>query len=805
MLLFLLYITQSLCYLIFEQKGRINNSLHIDMDITKEEKQQLDKDNLWFDFQFDFPTPISIQIEDIITNLDQLLQVQVQDAQYGLFICKDFQLSNQKTTIILDPLPQYQEQWYKYKVQVNKYPRILNRFQSELGFTKYSAEVIYNLNMTYETSGFYQIEINYQYGSGNLELQTCKSNLCYNQTNQTNILLNFSQIECTLIQMDSLQDLCNHQLKVTTINATFYYLTFKHYSSANVQFVKPNKITQIDILNKEASLVLDHLNSLNFIYITQKIKAIQYSQNQRKQFDSNIIIFANEVQNLQDWDQNFYIQSSSNQKLKLQYLNQIQILYLNSNFKLEQEEDSYHFYCVETIFPEFVFELFVYDYELLVQIYFSNVTQYPNENMNQFELIESNIKSININADTKMYIGIKTKHKSLEYQLYIRDPTFYFLNLFQLRKFSYCKTCQIEFKYASQLKTEIQIHIYYHQMRYEEDNSLFQILLIENGKFIKPIQIYHSKNYLRYSLLTEVGFQYIILTKSNIQQDLQIMITDKKILEIQFDQDICSIDFSVEIFKIQQTNNNIYHLYFKEDLEETIKIINRNGQSEVTKIAQNYYKVQFQNNLIEDAYTYFMIEGIKSQSSIILQVQEKPYKNIELISHNIFLSPLKYEQQLKGLTLYIQILDCSQLNCDELNIQKILIITKIGFKNKSIEYTKGYYNLSEYHSTLNDFYDPISNIQTIQLIASINQDNYNFNFSSTEFQLLLKNQIMIQRQEPQLKNLLFAILYIIFIVFLGFIVFKMIFRKKVTIIPKKINKRSNNYEDEEESISIDDL
>lgn len=35
--------------------------------------------------------------------------------------------------------------------------------------------------------------------------------------------------------------------------------------------------------------------------------------------------------------------------------------------------------------------------------------------MNQFELIESNIKFININADTKMYIGIKTKHKSLEY------------------------------------------------------------------------------------------------------------------------------------------------------------------------------------------------------------------------------------------------------------------------------------------------------------------------------------------------------------------------------------------------------
>ncbi|CAK81572.1 unnamed protein product (macronuclear) [Paramecium tetraurelia] len=796
MLLFLIYITQSLSYLIFEQNGRINNSLHIDLNITKEQKQLLDKDYLWFDFQFDFPTPISIELENTITKLDQLLQVQVDDAQYGLFICKDFQLSNQKTTMILDPLPQYQEQWYKYKVNVNKYPRILTRFQPELGFTKNSSEVIYSLNMTYETSGFYQIEINYKYGSGNLELQTCKSNVCNNQNNETKLLLNFSQIECTLILKDYYQDLCSHQLKVTTTNATFYYLTFKHYSSANVQFIKPNKISQIEIVNKEASLVLDDLNSLNFIYTNQKIKAIQYSEKSRNQFESNVIILAKEEQNLQDWDQNFYLQSNAHQNLTLQYLNSIQTLYLNSNFRLEQEEDSYAFYCVDTIFSEFVFELFVYDYELLVQIYFSNNTLYPNEHQNEFELIESNIKSIKMNGDTKMYIGIKTKQKALEYQLHIREPTFYFLNLFQLRRFSYCKTCQMEYKYASQSNAEIQLHIYYDQMNYEQDNSLFEIQFIENGKFIKPIQTYHSQNYLRFSLQTQVELQYIILTKSKIQQDLEIMITDTKLLELQFNQDISSIDFAVEIFKIQQTNNNIFYFYFKEDIEEKILIINRNGQSEVEKIAQNYYKVQFINNVREDAYTYFMIEGIKSQ--ITFQVQEKTYKNIELISKNIFLSPLKYEQQLTSLTLNTQILNCTQLKCDELHIQKILIITKIGFKNKSIEYSQGYYNLSEYHQTLNELYDPISNIQSIQLFAQINENNNNFNFSS-------QNQIMLQRQEPQLQNLLFAILYIIFIVFLGYIVFKMIFRKKVSIFPKNINKRRHNYEDEEESISIDDI
>ncbi|CAD8069135.1 unnamed protein product [Paramecium primaurelia] len=801
MLIFLILITQSLCYFIFEQKGRINNSLHIDLNITKEEKQQLDKDYLWFDFQFDYPTPTSIQIEDNTYN--QLLQVQIEEAQYGLFISKDFQLSNYKTTIILDPLPQYQDLWYKYNIQMNKNPRFLTRFQSELGFTKNQSEIFYNLNMTYETSGFYQIEIIYKYGSGYLELSTCKSNICQNQMNQTKLLLNYSQIECTLILQDSFEDLCSYQLKVTTNNATFYQLTIKHYSYANVQFIKPNKVTQIEISNQEASLVLDDLNSLNFIYFNSNIKAIQFTKNSRKQFQGNIIILVKEEQNLQDWDQNFYIQTSSHQQLTLQYINQIQILYLNSNFRLEQEENSYQFYCVETIFPEFIFEIFVYDNEFLVQIYFSNKTLYPNEYQNQFELREPNIKTIQMNGLSKMYIGIKTKQKAIEYQLHIREPSFYILNLYQLRKISYCMQCQMEFKYVAQFNGEIQFHIYYNQMNYEEDNSLFEIKFIENEKFIEQSQIYNTKKYLRLSFQIKEGLQYTIITRSQVQQELDIRLTDIKFLEIDFDQDISSIDFNVEIFKIANTNNNIYFLYFMEDLEESIEIINKNGRSEFQKIAQNYYEVQFTNNKKQDSYTYFMITGINQ--SITFQVQEKPCENVKIISHNIFLQPLKYQQQIKNLTLNTQILDCQQIKCDQLNISQIYIITKIVYKNNIIMHIKGYYNLTEYYQTLDEQYEPIQNIQSIQLIASINQNSKYFNFSSNVYQLQLKNQIMLQRQEPQLQNLLFIILYIVFIVFLGYIVFKMIFRKKVSIFPKKANQKTNNYEDEEESIKIDDL
>ncbi|CAD8092115.1 unnamed protein product [Paramecium sonneborni] len=799
MLFFLIYITQTLCYLIFEQKGRINNSLHIELNITKEEKQLLDKDFLWFDFQFDFPTPISIQIQNTTTQFLQLLEVKIEEAQYGLFICKDYQLSNLKTEIILDPSPQYQDQWYKYNVQVNKFPRFLTRFQPELGFTKNSSEVFYFINMTYETSGFYLIEINYYYGFGNLELQTCKNEACFNQNNETKLLLNFSQIECIQIYHDSFQDLCSHQLKVTTYNSTYYYLTFKHYSSANVQYVKPNRITQIETLNKEASLVLDDLNELNFIYLNQKIKAIQFSQNSRKHFYNNVIILLKEQQNFQDWDQNFYIQSTSHQNLTLQYINTIQILYLNSNFRLEQEENSYQFFCVHTIFSEFVFEIFVYDYELLVQIYFSNQTQFPNEHQNQFELIESNIKTIQMNGNNKQYIGIKTKQRTIEYQLYIREPIFYHLNLFQLRTINYCKTCQMEFKYLSKSNGEMQFHIYYHQMKYEEDHSLFEIKFIENGKFIRQSQTYHSKNYLRLSLLMEEGLLYTIITRSKIQQDIELKITDTKILDIKIEEDISSIDFKVEIFKLENNNNNIYYFYFKEDIQEKIEILNRDGESEIKKIASNYYEVLFINKQKDSFFIYFMIAGINSQ--ITFQVQEKSCEIIKTISNHIFLSPLKYQQELKSLILSTQIIDCEQLKCDELEISKILIITKIVYKNKTNEYTKGYYNLSQYHETLNELYEPIQNIQSIQLIASINSNNNNFNFSSNEYQLLLKNQIMLQRQEPQLKNLLFAIVYIVFIIFLGYIVFKMIFRKKVSIFPKRVK----NYEDEEESIQIDDL
>ena len=32
--------------------------------------------------------------------------------------------------------------------------------------------------MTFETSGIYQIEINYKYGSGYLELKTCRRDVC---------------------------------------------------------------------------------------------------------------------------------------------------------------------------------------------------------------------------------------------------------------------------------------------------------------------------------------------------------------------------------------------------------------------------------------------------------------------------------------------------------------------------------------------------------------------------------------------------------------------------------------------------